>query len=915
MSVARISLSAPPPPAPREALAVAEVLAHAARLVRGIVAAQCAAGLRGVLADVRAEFNETLFARPEAGGYDTAGGDALFASAFAQTLIFGLLLAREASGGREVGENAYQMLPEGTYPLLRGTLRALTLDEVRAMLGVGFDIARDAVNSVVLDMLNPANGRDPLLYLYEDFLRVFDPEAAVRYGVYYTPPEVVRLIVAETDRALRDGLGTDGLLDPGVRFLDPACGTGTFLIAAAGALAQRVAARFGNGAVPAEISAFAQRMYGFELLVGPYTVAHYRMLREITGHGGTAAHLPIYLADTLAPPAGAAGVATHLAFMGAPMVAERQAADTVKQAAPILAIFGNPPYRRLRRGEVERLVGADMARRWQDLTQPVRDAGFGRSLNAFPDLYIAFYRWALWRLFEVEGACGRGVLGFITNRGFLTGRGFGGLRRMLRRCFDVIRVLDLRGDSQGTRPATVAVDENVFNIQVGVCILVACATGNKPEGAEARVQYADAWDARAFTRDEKLRLASAAAADPDLVQYRPVPGRDMEPLKPPGFAETDWPGVDELLTFRSNGIVTYRDDFVYATTREALAARIQSWVRLPGAQASGQFGDSALNKTGPALRVPFDEGAIERMSYRPLDRRFLYGKPQYVDRLRPLLQDAWGPDNVALATLDNGIGAGPAVWCHSLKPDQHAFRGSYGGWVFAFRNHDGGSRGHFLAAGLVGGLAAAYGRPVAPMDVFDAILALLSASSYTTRFAFDLEDDFPHVPFPADPEVFAEAVRLGAHIRALEGFAAAPSPEFRAARLVGQASQPILAVPSPRHAFVAAGSVGSVALLPDRSLRIAEAPERVWRFEVSGYPVLYRWLRARNGEPLGGAGGAMLLREALDIVWRIAELLALFDRADAVLARALEAPLTRADLDLPDRGAVVPAQDDDDSPG
>jgi hypothetical protein len=613
-------------PAPKDAQAIAEVLAHAARLVREIVAAQCAEGLQGVIADVRAEFNETLFARPEAGGYDTDGSDALFASAFAQTLIFGLLLAREAGGGREVGEQAYQMLPEGTYPLLRGTLRALTLDEVRGMLGVAFDICRDAVNSVVLSMLDPRDGRDPLLYLYEDFLRVFDPDAAVKYGVYYTPPDVVRLIVAESDRALKEGLGTDGLLDPNVQLLDPACGTGTFLIAAAGAVAERVATAFGRGAVPAEISAFAQRMHGFELLVGPYTVAHYRMLREIDGHGGSAGHLPIYLADTLAPPAGAQGVTTHLAFMGAPMVAERQAADGVKQTAPILAIFGNPPYRRLRAGEVERLVGGDMARRWRDLTQPVRDAGFGRSLNAFPDLYIAFYRWALWRLFEADGACGRGVLGFITNRGFLTGRGFGGLRRMLRRRFDAIRVLDLRGDSQGTRPATVTVDENVFNIQVGVCILIAYATGYKPEGSEAKVQYADAWRERAFTRREKLRLASEAAANSQVLQYRPVLGTDMDPLKPPGFAEADWPGVDEVLTFRSNGVVTYRDDFVYSTTYAALASRIQRWLHLPPEQAKEEFGDSALNKTGPALMVPFDATAIERMSYRPLDIRFLYGK-------------------------------------------------------------------------------------------------------------------------------------------------------------------------------------------------------------------------------------------------------------------------------------------------
>ena len=901
-------------PAPENPEAIAQVLAHAARLVREVVSAQCAEGLEGVLADVRAEFNETLFARPEAGGYDKAGSDALFASAFAQTLIFGLLLAREAAHGQDVGEQAYQMLPAGTYPLLRGTLRALTLDEVRGMLGVAFDVARDAANSVVPELLRPSGGRDPLLYLYEDFLRVFDPEAAVRYGVYYTPPEVVRLIVAEADRALRDGLGTDGLIDPNVQFLDPACGTGTFLIAAAGAVAARVAASFGSGAVPAEISAFAQRMHGFELLVGPYTVAHYRMLREIDGYGGTAEHLPIYLADTLAPPAGAAEVTTHLAFMGAPMVAERQAADTVKQTTPILAIFGNPPYRRLRRGEVERLVGADMARRWQDLIQPVRDAGLGLSLNAFPDLYIAFYRWALWRLFEADGAQGRGVLAFITNRGFLTGRGFGGLRQMLRRRFDAIRVLDLRGDSQGTRPATVGVDENVFNIRVGVCVLVAYATGNEAGGSEAQVQYADAWDAQAFTRLEKLHLTSAAAAEPQLLRYRPVPGQGMDPLKPPGFAGADWPGVNELLTFRSNGIVTYRDDFVYATTRDALTARIQHWLRLPGDLAGTEFRETRDRKAGPA-RIPFDAGTIERTSYRPLDLRFLYNRREYVDFPKRALQTAWGAENVALFAVEDGTGSGPAVWCHGLKPDQHAFKGSYGGWVFPFRNHNPESRGHFLAATLVNGLASAYGRQIAPIDAFDVILALLSASSYTTRFALDLEDDFPHVPFPAAPETFAAAAGIGARIRALQGFAAAPGPEFRTARLAGHASGETMAVPSPQRAYVSTDPTGTVALLPDRSLYIAEVPERVWDFEVSGYRVLYRWLRARNGEPVVGARGAGLLRDAMDAVWRIAELLYLFDQADAILANALEAPLTRSDLDLPARNGLAVPHDDDDAPG
>ncbi len=375
------------PPRPSDASGAAEVAAHAARLVRDIVLAQCREGLSQAVEEVRAEFNETLFARAEAGGYDVRDMDQLFSSAFAQTLVFGLLLARDSGGGNDVNHEAYTLLPEDTYPLLRGTLRALTLGEVRDMLGVSFDITLDAVNSIGSELLELRDGRDPILYLYEDFLRVFDPEAVAKYGVYYTPPEIVKLMVAETNRALREVLLNDeGLLDSNVQLLDPACGTGTFLIGAVAAAAEAAEDRYGAGMVGPQISAFAQRVHGFELLVGPYTVAHYRMAREVRNRGGGVAHIPIYLTDTLAPPAGAAGVHTHLAFLGAPMVAERRAADEVKQNVPILAVIGNPPYKRLKRGEVERLVGRDMNERWEDLKLPVREAGFGRSLNSFPDL-------------------------------------------------------------------------------------------------------------------------------------------------------------------------------------------------------------------------------------------------------------------------------------------------------------------------------------------------------------------------------------------------------------------------------------------------------------------------------------------------------------------------------------------------
>ncbi len=369
------TLASAEPPIPETPAEAARNLAHAARLVRDVVSDHCRSGaVDPVVSDLRVDFIQTLFSRAEAGGYDSTDENSLFSNAFAQTLVFGLLLARDRSG-KNVGPNAHELLPDTSFPLLRGTLRAQTVEEVRRVLGTAFDVATDAVNSVDPALLRPTKGRDPLLYLYEDFLRVFDPEAVKRYGVYYTPPDVVRLMVAEVERLLRRRFRTNGLLDEKVNLLDPACGTGTFLIAATSLAAERATRDYGPAAAAAEVAAFAQRAHAFELLAGPYTVAHYRMQREVSRRGGRSDRLPIFLTDTLAPAASEAGVQPNMAFLSAPLIAEREAADQVKTDKPILVVMGNPPYKRLRSDEATRLVGPFMNRLWNDLKQPVREAG------------------------------------------------------------------------------------------------------------------------------------------------------------------------------------------------------------------------------------------------------------------------------------------------------------------------------------------------------------------------------------------------------------------------------------------------------------------------------------------------------------------------------------------------------------
>jgi hypothetical protein len=252
------------------------------------------------------------------------------------------------------------------------------------------------------------------------------------------------------------------------------------------------------------------------------------------------------------------------------------------------------------------------------------------------------------------------------------------------------------------------------------------------------------------------------------------------------------------------------------------------------------------------------------------------------------MQRVWGADNIGLYALPGGTGAGPAVWCHGLLPDYHAFRGSYGGYAFPLYDRRPRVNGPNVSAALIASLSMAYGEPIVAEDVFDAVLCLLSATSYTRRFAEDLEDVFPHIPFPARHAVFRDAVRIGREIRAVETFARPPGEAYRRPGLARIVTQPRGAVGRVEYAD------GGITLCADGTGRITGIPMAVWSFAVSGYRLLPRWIEGRIGVP----ADLNLVRELRDICGRIAELIDLFAEADIVLEATLHETLTREALGL-----------------
>lgn len=902
-------------PAARDAEHLAELLAHSARLVRSIVKERLAE-LRAAdvendpLLLVRETFRNVLFAHPEAGGYPEADFDVLFSSAFAQTLAFGLLLVREGLTNqpglteeeRKVGTNAWEHMPE-EHPLMRAALRVLSEPEIASEMGIGFEVMRDTVNSFAPEILTIGeDGRDPILYFYENFLETFDPKAREKYGVYYTPVQVVHYMVGALDRALRENLATNGLRDPGVTVLDPATGTGTFLLGVAERVRDQVLAEHSPDEAAMALAELAGRMYAFELLIGPYAVAHYRLhhtLRSVPvpeGEEPPEVDLPrlgIYLADTLSNPETDTPIGA-LGIQGIPIADERREANRIKALQPILGIIGNPPYRRLKRGENLTLVGQWMDEIWDDLKAPVREAGQGNQLNTFPEFSVAFWRWAIWKLFESPTAPQRGVIALITNRKFLTGWPYAGLRKMLRERFDRIEIIDLRGDGRTGARADIQHDENVFNIRVGVCITLAVATGTKEEGALASVKYFDAWSEGLQSRGQKLgwllahidegQIPFVAIERSELENFRPIPFPDLQGLE-----------LHECFTFKMGGVQTARDELVYDSSADRLIERLNEFKLMAAEAAKRAFKPTRRRTVANAQNQTIARTHLMSIAFRPLDTRILYADHHFVEYMRGDLLDAWGESNLCLYAMPFGTGAGPAVWCHGRYPDYQSFS-ERGGYAFPLCDRRQGPMATNVSTALITSLSAAYGGAVQPQDAFDAILALLSARSYTRSFAKDLEDVFPHVAFPADVDVFRDAVRVGREIRAIETFARPPAAQPQAfCRL---ASQPTGDVAPVEY------QDGEIALCRDGSGRITGIPHEVWTFAVSGYRVLPRWIEGRVDLPADLA----LIRELRDVAARIAELIHRFDEADLVLEATLANSLTREELGFAPVGSA-PAEE------
>jgi hypothetical protein len=838
--------------------------------------------------------------------------DDQFADAYAQTLTYAMLLAR-LDGAEDLSPRAAARTLHARNTLLERLLEILGNEEAYDDVRLGLEVLQRAIRAI-----DPANlrrpGRDLWLYFYENFLHAYDPDLARDYGVYYTPAQVVRCQVRLVSQLLRDRFQRQfSFADEGVTTLDPGAGTGTYLVAAIQHTLEQVREEEGAGAVAGRATRLAQNLIGFEILIGPYAVAHLRITRELTGEdaGG---HLPneglrFFLADTLdspytLPPGGLEHVLTQRR-----LVQERERARQVKAQERVLVCLGNPPYDRHAADEDDPKGGwvrhGDEGQErtlFADFTEPARRAGYGIHLKNLYNLYVYFWRWALWKVFETEP--GRptvpGIVSFITASSYLLGPAFVGMREHMRRCFHELWIINLGGDNHGARR-----EPNVFNIQTPVAIAIGLREAAGDEERPARVWYTRVTG----TREEKLAFLDNIHRA-EQVEWRECPADWQAPFLPLGEEDFfHWPLLTDIFPWQHSG-VQFKRTWPIGQTRDQLEERWQEFVRLPQ-NAKGQafretdfrtidrvYGGPLPGSNEPSLGVLTDDDrtpGISRYAYRSLDRQWAFYDVRFGDRLRPDLWGVFGPTQIFVTgLLTKVVGTGPALTATSYLPDLDHFSGRGAKDVIPLWRDP---EGQFpnVTEGLLQKLSREYDADVGPEDLLAYVFGVLGGLSYTRRFWDELELPGPRVPLTRDRELFRRMAVLGRRLIWLQTYGERMAPDDAGAGVPRGQARALRAIPGTEEGY----PEDFEYLEGDRQLRVGGglfgpvAPE-VWAYEVSGLQVVKSWLDYRKKAGYGRRSSPLdeirprvwtdtLTRELLELLWVIEHILAMEPDLEAAL--------------------------------
>ena len=906
-----------------------------------------AAGDAPSLKAVRSAMEEALGVR-----FEGERGESFFRSTLVQTLFYGVfsawvLWARQspAPAGSFDWRTAVWHL---RAPVLRalfqqlsdpGRLQPLGLVEVLNWTAAALDrVDRSA-------FFARFNEGAAVPYFYEPFLEAFDPDLRKQLGVWYTPAEVVRYMVARVDKALKDDHGiADGLAAENVYVLDPCCGTGAYLAEVLRRIAANLEGRGMGALVGSRVKqAATERVFGFEIMPAPFVVAHLQVGLAMQGLDAPLAddgneRPGVFLTNALT--GWEPRTTKPLPFPE--LEEERDRAERVKRDTPILVILGNPPYNGYAGMAVDE--ERELSESYRTTKQVRKPEGQG--LN---DLYVRFFRMAERRIAEKTG---RGVVCFISNYSWLDGLSFTGMRERYLEAFDAIRIDCLNGDKYKTGktapdglpdPSIFSTPGDPVGIQIGTAVTTLV---RKADHAPAdTVGFRHLWG-----QAKPEALLESSNAEPNVLY------ESVKPVLPLGlpFVRTavsehwfDWPTLPDLFPVSFPGVKTSRDGFLIDTDLNRLKARIGDYFnadlsheeiarRYPGVMQTSARYDARTVREALLKRGGPDEGGFIRFAYRPFDNRWLYWEKEtkLLDEKRSDYKPQVFEGNMWIGSSKREIQADftHGTWVHDLANWKYGFWGVhlFPAWLRGdgLGNDGGGPRRANLSA-----TAQRYLDRIGAVveDLFHHTLATLHDPAYREANAGALRMEWPRIPLPGWPDggdresakTLAESASRGRELAALL------DPETPVPGVTEGALRPevaAIAVPATIDGHNMTGDDFALtagwghygtgdAVMPGQGRVVERAytseertamgsglsllgettfdvylnghafwrniPAAVWTYKLGGYQVLKKWLSYRERSVLGRALEADEVQHFADTARRIAAILLLCDGISA----------------------------------
>jgi predicted helicase len=577
--------------------------------------------------------------------------------------------------------------------------------------------------------------------LYEDFYKAYNRKAADRLGVVYTPGEIVRFMIRSADRLCEKHFGRN-LIDSGVEILDPATGTGTFIVELI---------EYFRGNHDKLRQKYKEELHANEVAILPYYVANLNIeatYRAITGQFAEFENL--CFVDTLDLTGGLGIHAGHQFDMLGGLADENIERIKRQNRRKISVIIGNPPYNANQQNENDN----NKNRTYEHIDKRIKNTYIKASTaqkTKLYDMYARFYRWASDRLGD------EGVLAFVTNRSFIDSRTFDGFRKRVAQDFQEIWIADLGGDVR-SNPRLSGPKHNVFAIQTGVAIAFLVRKRAKEVTSIHYVRRAED-----ETAEDKLSWLNASALEA-------LPWTLLKPSATGDWIDdgrVDWssllPSVDKSLRAKRSifaevqlGFSTNRDDWVTDSSTKGLTAKIKALIngyegapRNPdeGARRGIKWSETLLRRKAARQSEPFTKQRFRDVLYRPFSRLKLYDSDIFIDRPGILSHMVDGDAVLAISGSPSSkpfqaLASAMPVGLDALEKTKVLPR---------YRYTEAGERVDNITDWALKKFSAQYGRKRVTKDaIFHYVYAVLHDPGYRQRYALNLKREFPRIPFYSD---------------------------------------------------------------------------------------------------------------------------------------------------------------------